>query len=203
MIVNLEIGQGALIVKDIQLNSSKHVMWTPCKSEYGLEIEYRVLISLYKSNGLIRVSLFLYFVLCRFGWILMKSMRLPTPTAVLTSGSWSRMVLSSRSLLLSTPDPELGPIRRPEERDVTVDLVRGRVQQMLEPVRRTCGSREWEFSEDSLRDTGIKINLYLFSFVWFLILWISISLLTHPLFIICSILINLLDQFFISYNHIS
>jgi len=52
------------------------------------------------------------------------------------------MVLSSRSLLLFTPDPELEQTRRQEGKDVTVALARGRVQQMPEHVKRTSGCRE-------------------------------------------------------------
>ena len=90
----------------------------------------------------------------RFGLTPMRSTRLPTPTLEPTSGSWSRMVLSSRSLLLFTPDPGLEQTRRQEGKVVTVALARGRVQQMPEHVRRTCGCREWEFSGGFLRDTG-------------------------------------------------
>ena len=93
----------------------------------------------------------------RFGWILTRSMRSPMPTPGLTSGSWSRTVSWSRSPLLSTPGPEWEPTTRPGERVVIVGLVRGREQQTPEPARRNFGCREWEFWEDSSRDTGTSI----------------------------------------------
>ena len=118
----------------------------------------------------------------RCGWIPMRSTRLPMPTLVRTSASSSRMVLSSRSLLLSTPgsnrpissavlatfgafqtDPCVGlacaRTMRRAGKAATLALVRGRVPRMPEPPRRPCGSWGCVSSGGCSRDTG-ALNYY-------------------------------------------
>merc|ERR1712060_232526 len=68
-----------------------------------------------------------------------KSTRLPMPTLGKISASSSRMVLSSKSPLLSILAPAFVITPRPDVKAVTLALVRGRVPKMPVCPKSLCG----------------------------------------------------------------
>ena len=152
-------------VKSKNIRQSRYI-WTQDLKMMITSLNPEILWGLSSSTGLINCKLMLvdlpiyifnpwHLSHSRCGLIPTRSMRSPTPTPGPTSGSWSRMVSSSRSPWPSTPGPGWGLTTRPGGRDVTVALERGREQLTPGQTRRSSGCRGWECSGGFSRDTGM------------------------------------------------